>query len=706
MRKMKQQKKMKKELRLFDVYAIATGTTLSAGFFLLPGIAASQAGPAIILAYILAAIPLIPATLSKVELATAMPKAGGVYYFLDRTLGPVFGTIGGIGTWIALILKVAFALVGMGAYLELFFPFLPILPISIAFALILGFVNLFGTKKSGHFQIILVSILMFILFIFIGGGLPEINPQNFNNFFSSGFSSLLATTGLVYVSYVGITKVISLSEEVVNPEKTLPRGIFLGLGTAFLIYALGTIIMVGVIPMDELAGNLTPVAAAAEKFFGKPGTVLVSFAAMLAFISVANAGIMSASRYPLAMSRDHLFSRKFQKLGKFGTPFLSILTTVSIIVLILIVFDPAKIAKLASAFQLLLFAMICLSVIVMRESKIASYDPGYKSPFYPWTQILGILSSVVLIVEMGWLPSLFSSLLIVIGVGWYWYYAKGKIMRTGAIYHVFERLGQSRNMKLDSELREILKEKGLRAEDPFDEIVASSHVIDLLDNFKFEEVVREVAEYLTNLIPFDEVEIFEFFMEGTRIGATPVTHGVALPHFRSDKVERTQLVLVRCTPGVKIVTHDPLTHEEESEEIVQALFFLVSPEKDPAQHLRMLANIAGKVDEKAFHKEFFSARDEQEIKEALIHDERVVSLRVSLSSATAVMVERELREIRLPQGCLITWLRRGSRVIIPKGNTILLDGDRLTIIGDNEALAELNKMFDLQQKRKDEKVHI
>jgi len=704
MRKIKQQKKMKKELKLFDVYAIATGTTLSAGFFLLPGIAAAQAGPAIILAYILAAIPLIPATLSKVELATAMPKAGGVYYFLDRTLGPVFGTIGGIGTWIALILKVAFALVGMGAYLELFFPFLPIFPISLTFALILGLVNLFGTKKSGRFQIILVSILMFILFIFLGGGLPEINTENFNNFFSSGFSSLLATTGLVYVSYVGITKVISLSEEVVNPEKTLPRGIFLGLGTAFLIYALGTIVMVGVVPMDELAGNLTPVAAAAEKYFGKPGTVLVSFAAMLAFISVANAGIMSASRYPLAMSRDHLFSRKFQKLGKFGTPFLSILTTVGIIILILVIFDPTKIAKLASAFQLLLFAMICLSVIVMRESKIASYDPGYKSPLYPWTQILGILSSVVLIVEMGWLPSFFSFSLIVIGVAWYWYYAKGKIMRTGAIYHVFERLGQSRNMKLDSELREILKEKGLRAEDPFDEIVASSHVIDLLDNFKFEEVVREVAEYLTNLIPFDEVEIFEFFMEGTRIGATPVTHGVALPHFRSTQVEKTQLVLVRCRPGVKIVTHDPLTHEKETEEIVNALFFLVSPEKDPAQHLRMLANIAGRVDEKTFHKEFFKAKDIPEIKEALIHDERVISLRVSLSTATAVMAEKELREIKLPQGCLITWLRRGSRVIIPKGNTILLDGDRLTIIGEKNALTELKKMFDLK-KRKDEKIH-
>lgn len=114
-------KKLQKKLTLLDVIALATGTTLSAGFFLLPGLAALQAGPGIMFAYIIAAIPLIPATFSIVELTTAMPRAGGVYYYLDRALGPVFGTIGGVGTWFALILKVAFALIGMGVYLALFF---------------------------------------------------------------------------------------------------------------------------------------------------------------------------------------------------------------------------------------------------------------------------------------------------------------------------------------------------------------------------------------------------------------------------------------------------------------------------------------------------------------------------------------------------------------------------------------------------------
>lgn len=98
---------LKKELTLFDVYAISTGAMFSSGFFLLPGLAAAQAGPAVVLAYLLASFFILPAMFSVAELSTAMPRAGGAYYFLDRALGPIVGTVGGLGTWLALVLKSA-----------------------------------------------------------------------------------------------------------------------------------------------------------------------------------------------------------------------------------------------------------------------------------------------------------------------------------------------------------------------------------------------------------------------------------------------------------------------------------------------------------------------------------------------------------------------------------------------------------------------
>lgn len=113
--------KLRKELGLFDGIAISTGAMFSSGFFLLPGLAAAQTGPSVPLAYLVAGLFILPAMIAVAELATAMPRAGGAYYFLDRALGPLVGTVGGLGTWLALVLKSSFALVGMGAYLAIYF---------------------------------------------------------------------------------------------------------------------------------------------------------------------------------------------------------------------------------------------------------------------------------------------------------------------------------------------------------------------------------------------------------------------------------------------------------------------------------------------------------------------------------------------------------------------------------------------------------
>ena len=143
-------KGLKKTLTLFDVYAVSTGAMFSSGFFLLPGLATAQAGPAAVLAYLLAGVLILPAMFSVAELSTAMPKAGGAYYFLDRSLGPLAGTVGGLGTWLALVLKSAFALVGMGAYLVLIDAFadIPIKPLAVGFTVAFTALNIVGAKET------------------------------------------------------------------------------------------------------------------------------------------------------------------------------------------------------------------------------------------------------------------------------------------------------------------------------------------------------------------------------------------------------------------------------------------------------------------------------------------------------------------------------------------------------------------------------
>ncbi len=528
---------------------------------------------------------------------------------------------------------------------------------------------------------------------FLWDGLPRINISNFQGLFNPGFSAIFSTTGLVYISYVGVTKVASLAEEVKDPEKNLPLGLFLSLGTAFIIYLLGTVVMVGIVPMDQLKGDLTPVASAAKNLLGNYGVVLITIAALLSFISVANAGTMSASRYPFAMSRDYIMPRYLQKLNKKGIPFISVIITVILIILILLFLDPMKIAKLASVFQLLMFAFINLAVIVMRESHIVSYDPGYRSPFYPWMQIIGILSGFFLIFEMGWVSISFSGGLIIISIIWYLYFAKNKIERTGAIYHVFERLGQFRYHALDSELRGILKEKGLRKEDPFDEIVARSFVIVLKEKTEFEVVADLASQWLTKLTPFAAEEIKKQFMDGTKIGMTPVTHDIALPHLKIAGLKQPEMVLVKSDAGVHIMVNGPLTNHLDEEFIVHAVFFLISPEESSTQHLRILAQIAERVDEEEFTGDWKKAKDEQEIKETLLHNEQFLSLIIKDGNSTSNLIGVALKDFKLPGGCLIAILRRGDKVIVPNGSTILRANDRLTIIGEPKGLSAIRKRY-------------
>jgi mannitol/fructose-specific phosphotransferase system IIA component (Ntr-type) len=288
--------------------------------------------------------------------------------------------------------------------------------------------------------------------------------------------------------------------------------------------------------------------------------------------------------------------------------------------------------------------------------------------------------------------------LVVLSTIWYLYYGRKRVARTGAIFHIFERLGKSRYQGLDSELREILKEKGLRQDDPFDDVVTRSIVVDLKREKLFEDVVELVADKLSKIIYHTSSEIKNLVLEGTRVGATPVTRGVALPHFRSDKIKQTQLVLVRAKEGVKINIVNPITQKIEEEQTVGAIFFLISPDNNPSQHLRMLAQIAGRVDDENFLTEWNAATSDQELKEVLLHNDKFISLIITETSKLSYMISKPLHQINLPKGCLVAMLQRELETIIPDGKTVLQKGDRLTIIGSPESIKKLrHDLFEQQE---------
>ena len=433
--------KLQRELGLPSVIAISIGAMVGSGIFILPGLAMKMAGPAVVFAYLLAGVLVLPAALSKAEMATAMPEAGGTYLYIERGMGPLLGTIAGVGTWFSLTFKGALALVGGAPYLVYLFD-LPVTPVALTVAAVLIVINVVGAKQTGRMQIGIVIAMLAAMVWFITFGAPGVERARFGGFFEKGIGGLLTATGFVFVSYAGVTKIASVAEEIENPDRNIPLGILGSLAVTTLIYVAIVAVMVGVAPADRLADSAVPMIVAAEQVLAGPGVYAVIAAALLALISTANAGILSSSRYPFAMSRDGLAPETFQQVSdRFNTPVQAITITGSILLLLVAFVPIAQIAKLASAFKILVFVLINVALIAFRQGDVEAYEPSFRTPLYPGPQFVGIGGGLLLLTQMGTIPILGAVLITAGSLGWYYAYVyrRGGVDREGAATDALRR---------------------------------------------------------------------------------------------------------------------------------------------------------------------------------------------------------------------------------------------------------------------------
>ena len=285
---------LKKELSFIGVFSLAAGAMISSGIFILPGIAFAQAGPAVVFSYFLAGLLALTGVLNVAELSTAMPKAGGDYYYVNRSMGPMLGTLSGVMSWFALSLKTAFAIFGIAELLSLLLGGSTVILGVIVCAVFVG-LNILGVKEAMRLEIVLVLCLLTLMLLYFSLGINHVAVSHFDPFAPNGMGTVLLTTGFVFVSFGGLLKISSVAEEVVNPQRNIPLGMITAVVVITVLYILLLIVTVGILPGRELANSLTPVAEAARVFAGEAGFVAISIAAMLAFITTANAGIMAAS---------------------------------------------------------------------------------------------------------------------------------------------------------------------------------------------------------------------------------------------------------------------------------------------------------------------------------------------------------------------------------------------------------------------------
>ncbi|MFK7768217.1 MAG: amino acid permease [Mariniblastus sp.] len=434
-------KTLERRLGLGAVIAISVSAMLGSGIFVLPGLAAGKTGSMVWLAYLFAGLGVLPAALSKSELATAMPTSGGTYVYLERTFGPFAGTVSGLGLWFSLLLKSAFALVGFGAYLSVLID-LPPKPVALTLLFAITLINVMGVSLIGTLQKFIVGTVLVALLVLGFKGLFSINPELFEGGFSHGSLGFISAAAFVYISYAGVTKVAAIAEEVKNPGRNLPLGILLSWLLVLCVYVFVVFVLAGNVSSTDLKTDLHPIYTLARIVLGETAGVIAAVLATVTMVSMAVAGLLAASRFPFAMSRDDLMPPWIKSISfKFKTPVNSILLTSLVMGLGILLLPVEQLAKLASAFMILAFMFVCGTVLILRETAAKWYKPEFRAPFYPWLQILGIVIGLVLLFAIGVLSLIAISGIVGIGSVAYLGYGRKNSARQGVVGKMGTRRG-------------------------------------------------------------------------------------------------------------------------------------------------------------------------------------------------------------------------------------------------------------------------
>jgi len=609
-------KDLKKELNTLNIFCIAAGAMISSGLFILPSIVYLHTGPATIASYFLAGIFMIPAIFSKIELATAMPKSGGSYFFIERSLGPLPGTLTGLANWLSISLKSAFALVGIGTFIILFYPgisYNEIKIIAVFFCIVFAIINLFSVKTAGNIQTILVLILIGILSFYSIYGLKFIKIKRYFPFAPYGLKSVLSTAGMVFISYAGLTKVASISEEVKNPGKTIPRGILFAFIVVEILYIAGITVTIGLVEPAKLKTTLVPISLGGYASLGIFGLVITSIAALTAYITTANAGIMSASRSPMAMSRDNLLPKFLGKISKkYFTPHISIIITSAFMCATIILLDLENLVKFASTLILLLFIFNNIAVIIMRESKIKSYRPKFKVPLYPFLQIIGTLMYLFLIFEMGKTPLLITLLFLVLGIGWYLIYVKERIeAHQYALLYIITKVSpkEIKESTVEDELREIILERDEIQEDRFDKLIKRCKILDIEGPMKMTQFFKEISILLSKKTHIETEKLYKLFIKREKESTTVLHPGLAIPHIIIPGNKKFIVIPVRCKEGIFF---------PKSRAPVRIAFILAGTRDERNFHLKALMAIAQIVQSQDFEKLWLEARSVEELRSIIL----------------------------------------------------------------------------------------
>jgi amino acid transporter/nucleotide-binding universal stress UspA family protein len=446
--------RLSREMRLIDVTMIGVGAMIGAGIFVLTGIAAGVAGPALLLVFLLNGVVALLTAAAYAELGGAIHGAGGGYLWIKRSLPDPAGFLAGWMDWFAHAVACSLYALGFGAYFkelldvvgvpEFHTPLAPLaIWVAIAACAVFAYINSRGASETGKAGNVVTIGKVAIILAFIVAGLWAMAGRTdwqaaFTPFLSQGWGGVFAAMGLTFIAFEGYEIIAQTSEEVEDPRRNVPRAVFLSLLIVVPIYLLVAFVAVGaVVPpagmsVTEYLGAEKEIAlvTAAEQFI-TGGAIVVLFGGLLSTLSALNATIYSSSRVAFAMARDASLPKAVAKVHAVrSTPHIAILFSTLLIMGMAVALPIEQVAAAASVMFLLLFGGVNVALIRLRRSH-PDLPRGFKVPFMPLTPIVAIAAM------------LFVAVLMFFQYPMAWVAAGGWIVAGWVFYAAYSRRGET-----------------------------------------------------------------------------------------------------------------------------------------------------------------------------------------------------------------------------------------------------------------------
>ena len=429
---------LERTLGLSGGLAIGIGTMIGAGIFVFPGIAAGRAGPAAAASFAIGAVVALLVALPASELATAMPKSGGGYYFISRGLGAFAGAVVGLSLWFGLVFATAFYLVGFGFYAVDALAEVGVtvgtglvIPLAVAFGAGFTVLNVTGTENAAKLQNGIVALLLSILVVFLSIGTLDAvgivgEPTAPEAFAPFGAFPVLTTAALVFTSYLGFAQIATVAGEMRDPGRNLPLAMVGSVIVVGVLYVVTVFVATSAFGSEQLATlGETAMVEVGRHFLGPWGALAIVLGGLLATMSSANASILSTSRAIYAVSKDAILPRWASRINlKYGTPHVALGLAGGPILVLTATGRVEVLAEVASFLHLLMYGLICVALIALRRDEPEWYDPAFRVPGYPVVPILGAVASFALIGFMQPASQLIGLAVMAGTAGWYLYFAR------------------------------------------------------------------------------------------------------------------------------------------------------------------------------------------------------------------------------------------------------------------------------------------